>query len=75
MKEDSAPEFANPNPKDKPENMDMTSISDVEPRQPNTAAKPKKPYIKPAFRYEQVFVTTALSCGKLAGTCMNSKVS
>lgn len=26
----------------------------------------KKPYEKPAFRYEQVFVTTALSCGKIA---------
>lgn len=24
----------------------------------------RKPYIKPAFRFEQVFVTTALSCGK-----------
>jgi len=25
----------------------------------------KKPYIKPAFRFEKVFVTTALSCGKV----------
>ena len=25
----------------------------------------KKPYEKPSFRYEQVFVTTALSCGKI----------
>jgi len=24
----------------------------------------KKPYEKPSFRYEKVFVTTALSCGK-----------
>ena len=30
---------------------------------PTPAAK-RKPYIKPAFRYEKVFVTTALSCGK-----------
>jgi hypothetical protein len=30
----------------------------------------KKPYEKPAFRHEQVFVTTALSCGKLAATGM-----
>ena len=29
------------------------------------AAMPKKPYEKPSFRFEQVFVTTALSCGKL----------
>lgn len=28
---------------------------------------PKKPYEKPTFRYEQVFVTTALSCGKFVG--------
>lgn len=25
----------------------------------------KKPYTKPAFRYERVFVTSALSCGKV----------
>jgi hypothetical protein len=25
----------------------------------------KKPYEKPSFRFEQVFVTTALSCGKI----------
>jgi hypothetical protein len=39
----------------------------------------KKPYEKPSFRYEKVFVTTALSCGKLAitgGPCgSNGKVS
>jgi len=28
----------------------------------------KKPYEKPSFRYEEVFVTTALSCGKIGGT-------
>jgi hypothetical protein len=38
----------------------------------------KKPYEKPAFRYEKVFVTTALTCGKVGGTqsqCTNLKVS
>jgi len=39
----------------------------------------KKPYLKPAFRFEQVFVTTALSCGKLNSTetqCrLNTKAS
>src|SRR5215831_1695638 len=29
---------------------------------------PKKPYEKPSFRHEQVFVTTALSCGKIGAT-------
>ena len=28
----------------------------------------KKPYEKPSFRFEQVFVTTALSCGKITVT-------
>ena len=31
----------------------------------------KKPYEKPAFRHEQVFVTTALSCGKISITQVN----
>ncbi len=31
---------------------------------PRTAASEKKPYDKPSFRYEQVFVTSALNCGK-----------
>ena len=26
----------------------------------------KQPYVKPEFRFEKVFVTTALSCGKIA---------
>jgi hypothetical protein len=29
-----------------------------------TVKMPKKPYEKPSFRFEQVFVTTALTCGK-----------
>ena len=28
----------------------------------------KKPYLKPAFRHEQVFETMALACGKLSPT-------
>jgi hypothetical protein len=28
----------------------------------------KKPYEKPAFRFEQVFVTSALNCGKVEST-------
>jgi hypothetical protein len=32
----------------------------------------RKPYQKPAFRYERVFETMALSCGKLVagGACL-----
>ena len=32
----------------------------------NEGQRPKKLYQKPAFRYEQVFETKALSCGKIA---------
>ncbi|HEV2398387.1 MAG TPA: hypothetical protein VGS27_15700 [Candidatus Sulfotelmatobacter sp.] len=38
----------------------------------------KKPYEKPSFRYEQVFVTTALSCGKtspVGGGCASLRAS
>lgn len=47
--------------------------------QQTVAASEKKPYEKPAFRHEQVFVTTALSCGKITttqtGCGLNTKVS
>lgn len=39
--------------------MDMNDTSE----QARTGVA-KKAYEKPSFRYEQVFVTTALSCGK-----------
>lgn len=54
--------------------MDM---HDSSPDTPRTAAV-KKPYEKPSFRYEQVFVTTALACGKVSITdqnCRNSGLS
>ena len=31
-------------------------------------AKPRKPYQKPTFRFERVFETMALACGKIAPT-------
>jgi len=34
----------------------------------NTAKRGRKPYHKPAFRYERVFETMALSCGKVVTT-------
>jgi len=49
------------------------SSSDQQP-----VAEKKKPYEKPTFRHEQVFVTTALSCGKVSSgrSCAGShKVS
>jgi hypothetical protein len=47
--------------------MAMNNSSSDSPRTAGT----KKPYEKPAFRYEQVFVTTALSCGKVGTNTAN----
>jgi hypothetical protein len=33
----------------------------------------KKPYEKPSFRHEKVFVTTALACGKFSPTQRSCK--
>ena len=41
--------------------MDMTEHSSETSNSPVI----KKPYEKPSFRFEKVFVTTALSCGKV----------
>jgi hypothetical protein len=35
----------------------------------------KKPYEKPTFRYEKVFVTSALTCGKISGTSDSCNIS
>jgi len=40
-------------------------------QQHETAPIEKKPYEKPSFRFEQVFVTTALSCGKTSNLNTN----
>jgi hypothetical protein len=45
--------------------MGINHSSNEEPR---PAAIEKKPYEKPGFRSEQVFVTSALSCGKITST-------
>lgn len=55
--------------------MDTNQTSSDEPRTPVTN---KKPYEKPSFRFERVFVTTALSCGKIgtiSGNCSSPKSS
>jgi hypothetical protein len=43
---------------DNSSNQPLNSIT------PPTPITKKKPYEKPSFRFEKVFVTTALSCGK-----------
>ena len=45
-------------------------------QQPETARKEKKAYQKPSFRYEKVFETQALSCGKTSATmqtCLHNR--
>ena len=44
-------------------------------QQPGNASKEKKLYKKPAFRYERVFETLALSCGKIAPTVSTCQFS
>jgi hypothetical protein len=55
------------------------AINDSSSGEPRLATIEKKPYEKPGFRYEQVFVTSALSCGKItttqSGCAMSTKVS
>lgn len=55
--------------------MAMNDMSSDNPGTPVT----RKPYEKPSFRYERVFVTTALTCGKVpngGSACnLNPKVS
>jgi hypothetical protein len=52
----------------------MTTTRQNRPTTPNEncpnilAAKPKRPYVKPAFQHEKVFETMALACGKLGPT-------
>ena len=47
-------------------NMMKEEPGACEKKQSEPAKKDKKPYQKPAFRYERVFETVALACGKTA---------
>lgn len=50
------------------------ATNDSASNEPRATAVEKKPYEKPGFRYEQVFVTSALTCGKTGtqGQCMSN---
>jgi len=47
------------------------ATNDLSRDEPRPAAIEKKTYERPGFRYEQVFVTSALTCGKTGteGVC------
>lgn len=47
----------------------MSTDNSIE-KQPTSTTK--KPYEKPSFRFEKVFVTSALSCGKFEGGTQGS---
>jgi hypothetical protein len=49
-------------------NNDFTHADDDQ----SSPATARKPYEKPSFRFEQVFVTTALSCGKTENSISSS---
>ncbi|HMD20861.1 MAG TPA: hypothetical protein VKH40_11090 [Alloacidobacterium sp.] len=54
---------------------DQTDRRVVHPEAQRTA---KKPYCKPEFRFEQVFETRALACGKVVSTqeqCLHNRKS
>jgi len=57
--------------------MTDTQTPRKNPDQPDKAIKGKKKYQKPAFRYERVFETQALSCGKITSVgfpnCQSSR--
>jgi hypothetical protein len=47
--------------------MTMNNLSLDHPRTPVT----RQPYEKPSFRYEKVFVTTALACSKIGTSSLS----
>lgn len=52
--------------------MDSNHLSsDLSSDAPQSPATSRRPYEKPAFRYEKVFVTTALTCGKTSPISQN----
>jgi hypothetical protein len=57
-----------------PKNPDQAGLPQIQTAASSDAAK--KPYLKPAFRHEQVFETMALACGKINSTqrqCRNNR--
>lgn len=48
--------------------MGQPEQTEQTPAQPETKSSIKKPYQKPEFRFERVFETRALACGKISVT-------
>jgi hypothetical protein len=45
--------------------------SEMKAPEESKSTRGRKPYEKPAFRFERVFETMALSCGKVSGTFLH----
>ena len=52
----------------------MGSKDEKAPAVPGSGS-PRQPYVKPAFRHEQVFETMALACGKINNTQASCRVN
>jgi len=54
------------------ERLNVMAIEHSSSEKPGCAAGGKKPYQKPTFRFEQAFVTSALTCSKAGdqGQCL-----
>jgi hypothetical protein len=48
--------------------MSQSEDAKRRPAAPESERATKKPYVKPELRFEQVFETSALSCGKVQTT-------
>jgi hypothetical protein len=44
-------------------------------KRPVKEKQAKKPYVKPSFRFERVFETQALSCGKIGSHGTSCKIN
>jgi hypothetical protein len=53
--------------------MTQKNLTSGEDKGTSTPSAGKKPYRKPEFRYERVFETLALACGKVHGNQLTCK--
>lgn len=55
--------------------MASGSVLEFDEKQTSAGKQSKRPYIKPAFRFERVFETQALTCGKTHGISNQCKTN
>jgi hypothetical protein len=69
MKNDVAPESVEPKAHNQQDDIGIAGASNADVKKADTTTKKdtREPYVKPTFRMEKVFCTSALSCGKMSG--------